>query len=46
MNSFPTPPDEPAPARLLALHPPGESPVIDRAENPLDPTGSSGGRAS
>nr|MDT0661658.1 hypothetical protein [Micromonospora sp. DSM 115978] len=37
MNSFPdlAPPDEPPPARLLVLYPPGESPVIDRAENAL-----------
>ena len=46
MNSFPAPPDEPTPTRLLALSPPGKSPVIDRAENALDPTGSGGRRAS
>lgn len=31
----PAPPDEPPPARLLELYPPGKSPVIDRAENAL-----------
>ncbi|MDW3850602.1 MULTISPECIES: hypothetical protein [Micromonospora] len=37
MNSFPdpAPPDEPTPARLMELYPPGKSPVIDRAENAL-----------
>lgn len=37
MNSFPdpAPPDEPTPARLIELYPPGNSPVIDRAENAL-----------
>lgn len=43
MNSFPdpAPPDESTPTRLMTLDPPGESPVIDRAENALrafDPT--------
>ncbi|GIJ28166.1 hypothetical protein Vqi01_33280 [Micromonospora qiuiae] len=37
MNSLPdpAPPDEPTPARLMALYPLGRSPVIDRTENVL-----------